>query len=64
MLEVVETERVVIHAPRGTLHALERAAINAHVRPSQLARTLLLDGLHANGFVLAGEPASSVNEAG
>ena len=55
MLEAGETERVVIHAPKGTTRALERAAISAHVKPSQLARSFLLEGLNANGFVLSDE---------
>ena len=55
MLETSETERVVIHAPKGTMLALERAAISAHVKPSQLARSFLLEGLNANGFVLSDE---------
>ena len=55
MLEASETERVVIHAPKGTTRALERAAISAHVKPSELARSFLLEGLNANGFVLSDE---------
>ncbi len=55
MFEASETERVVIHAPKGTMLALERAAISAHLRPSELARLFLLEGLNANGFVLSEE---------
>ena len=55
MLEASETERVVIHAPKGTMLALERAAIRAHLRPSELVRLFLLEGLSANGFVLSDE---------
>ena len=46
-------EKVVIRAPRGAAHAIERAAIQAHMTPGELARRLLLDGLRANGFELA-----------
>ncbi len=59
MLEDSETERVVIHAPKGTMLALERAAISAHLRPSELARLFLLEGLSANGFVFSDEPATA-----
>ena len=46
-------KRVVIRAPRGTMMAIERIAISAHVKPAELARRLLLEGLKANGFYLA-----------
>jgi hypothetical protein len=46
-------EKVVIRAPRGAAYAIERAAIQAHMTPGELARRLLLDGLRANGFDLA-----------
>ena len=46
-------EFTTVRVPRGTVLALERAAIGAHARPGQLARRMLLDGLHASGFELA-----------
>jgi hypothetical protein len=46
-------EKVVIRAPRGAAYAIERAAIQAHMTPGDLARRLLIDGLRANGFELA-----------
>jgi len=46
-------ERIVVHAPPGAQLAIERAAIRAHLAPSQFLRQLVLDGLRANGFELA-----------
>jgi hypothetical protein len=53
-------EKVVIHAPRGAMFAIERAAIQAHMTPGELARRLLIDGLRANGYEL-GEASSSIS---
>jgi hypothetical protein len=47
-------ERIVAHVPRGTMLAVERAALEARLRPSELVRRLLLDGLAASGFDLPG----------
>ncbi len=49
---VDQDECITLRVPRGTGLALERAAIAAHARPSQLARRMLLDGLRASGFEL------------
>ncbi len=46
-------ERIVVHAPPGAQHAIERAAIHAHLSPAQFLRQLVMDGLRANGFELA-----------
>ena len=43
-------ERIVAYVPRGMTLALERAAIEARIPPSDLVRRLLLDGLAASGF--------------
>jgi hypothetical protein len=40
--------------PAGTMLAVERAAVEARLRPSELVRRLLLDGLAASGFDLPG----------
>ena len=53
MDQAVADEKVVIRAPRGAAYAIERAAIQAHMTPGDLARRLLIDGLRANGFELA-----------
>ena len=54
MNQILEMEEcITVRVPRGTSLALERAAIGAHARPSQLARRMLLDGLRASGFELA-----------
>ncbi len=52
-------EKVVIRAPRGAAYAIERAAIQAHMTPGDLARRLLIDGLRANGFELADHAPST-----
>ena len=45
-------ERLVLNMPKGTLFAVEQAAVQAHLSPGELARRLVLDGLAANGFDL------------
>jgi len=35
-------ERIVVHAPPGAQHAIERAAIHAHLSPAQFLRQLVM----------------------
>jgi hypothetical protein len=52
MDQAASDEKVVIRAPRGAAYAIERAAIQAHMTPGELARRLLIDGLRASGYEL------------
>ena len=45
-------ERLVLNMPKGTMFAVEQAAVQANLSPGELARRLMLDGLSANGFDL------------
>ncbi len=45
-------EQVTVRLPQGATLAVERAAILAHVRPSEMVRRLIIDGLEARGFEL------------
>ena len=53
-MELTE-ERLVVHVPRGTTHAIEQAAIHARLKPSELARDLVLYGLEIRGVTIEGQ---------
>ena len=49
-------DRLTVRLPAGAALAIERAAIQARVRPSELMRRAMSDGLRSWGLQFATEP--------
>ena len=54
--EQLTEDRLTVRLPAGAALAIERAAIQARVRPSELMRRAMSDGLRSWGLQFAPEP--------